>query len=68
MTDGGVHTGYYFIKPFGMVKLNRSISIFLIISKLFAQNHAVIKLHKQDQFCFARAFSIALFNSAKAPS
>jgi hypothetical protein len=51
-----------------VVKLNRSISIFLIISNLFARNHAVIKLHKQDQFCFARAFSIALFNSAKTPS
>ena len=30
-----------------VVRLNRSISIFLIISNLFTHNRALIKLHKQ---------------------
>src|SRR5260370_10603877 len=51
-----------------LVRLNRSISIFLSISNLFTHNRALIKLHKHHQSCFAQAFLHCAFQLAKTPS
>jgi hypothetical protein len=48
-----------------VVTLNRSISIFLIISNLFTHNRAVIKLHEQHESCFAQAFLDCAFQLGK---
>ena len=48
-----------------VVRLNRSISIFVIISNLLKHNRAVIKLHEQHHSCFAQAVLDCAFQLGK---
>jgi hypothetical protein len=51
-----------------VVRLNRSISIFLVISNLFTRSGALPELHNSISPAVLRPFSTALFSSTKMPS